>query len=195
MLIWWLNLCSSQWDTWHYCKMAYAMMQPLNHLYSSLLERQLFLQLQIGRMRLALISMLGDLGTTLECHYDVRVFHPIHLVITTQTSHSSIGIAWVREEAGVWWSCQGGWEGLFYPPKFLWPLEIWVGRQLLYRHLADLLSCIRAMWYLVLLWPGWDAHCPFLCCGQLQWLWESVHLLSICWFLPEVCLADGPRDY
>ena len=40
----------------------FVMMLPLNHLYSNLLERQLSLQLQIGRMRPMLISMQGDFG-------------------------------------------------------------------------------------------------------------------------------------
>ena len=44
---------------------------PLNHLCSSLPERQLSPLLQIDRMRLKLISMLGDCGLMLQCLFDV----------------------------------------------------------------------------------------------------------------------------
>ena len=49
-----------------------ALEPPLQQLTSQ--ERQLSLLLQIDRMRLTLISMLGDCGLTLQCLFDVRVF-------------------------------------------------------------------------------------------------------------------------
>ena len=113
---------------------------PLNHLYTSLPERQLSLLLQINRMRFMLISMVGDCGLTLQCLFDVRVFSQMHLVITTQTYHPSL-VSWAGDEVEVWWSCFGRLRRPLLPPCFC---DHWgMGKEVIvfYHWLADLLFC------------------------------------------------------
>ena len=77
------------------------------------------------------------------------------------------------------------------------PLGLWVRRQMF--SIADLLTycTARAISHTVLLWLGWDAHCPSLCCGQLQCAFMGVgpSLFDLSMPLRKVGLAESIRAY
>ena len=138
---------------------------PLNHLYSSLPERQLSPLLQIDRMRLKLISKLGDCGLMLQCLLMLGFFP------NAPSYHNpNIPSIYRFHEQEMKWEYDdlvlGGWEDLFYPLVFV-TTGVWV-RRWLFSTIALLTSCsARTTWHMVLLWAGWEAYHPFLCCGQL----------------------------
>ena len=73
---------------------------------------------------------------------------------------------WQQEGICIWWLCLRGWGGFFYPPSLCYHWGYGKGGNCFLSSTCwPAVPHTRAMWCIVLLWPG---CCLFLCYSLLQ---------------------------